>query len=139
MLASLYSLLFKTEDYDSTKGTLIGLLILLVGLLATFTLYSIALVDETTDNNPSKKQDQLRTIIVAGFTLSTLISVFVGFSINRYNFCKAIPDICVLDLLDDKKDKLRSKLFMKKLELAFSDPKNILQRCVSCSTLYTKK
>ena len=48
-------------------------------------------------------------------------------------------DICVLDLLDDKKDKLRSKLFMKKLELAFSDPKNILQRCVSCSTLYTKK
>ena len=97
MLATLYSLLFKTEDYDSRTGTLIGLLILLIGLLATFTIYSIALVDETTDKNPKRKQDQLRTIIVVGFTLSILISVFVGFSINRYNFCKANPDVCVID------------------------------------------
>lgn len=48
-------------------------------------------------------------------------------------------EIAVLDKLDDKKDKLRSKLFMKKLELAFSEPKSLLQRCVSCSSLFTKK
>ena len=48
-------------------------------------------------------------------------------------------DILILDGLEDKKDKLRSKLYMKKLELVFSDPKSILQRCVQCSQLYTKK
>jgi hypothetical protein len=32
----------------------------------------------------------------------------------------------VLDQLEDKKDKLRSKLYMKKLELVFSDQKSIL-------------
>jgi dolichyl-phosphate-mannose--protein O-mannosyl transferase len=97
MLATLYSFLFKTEDYDSRSGTLIGLVILLIGILITFTLYSIALVDETTDKNPKKKQESLRSIIIYGFSLSVAISVFVGFSINRYNFCKANPDICVLD------------------------------------------
>jgi len=45
----------------------------------------------------------------------------------------------MLDKLEDKKDKLRSKLYMKKLELVFSDSKSILQRCVSCSLLFTKK
>ena len=39
-------------------------------------------------------------------------------------------DILILDELEDKKDKLRSKLYMKKFELVFSDPKSILQRCV---------
>ena len=48
-------------------------------------------------------------------------------------------DILILDELEDKKDKLRSKLYMKKLELVFSDPKSILQRCVQCSQLYTKR
>jgi hypothetical protein len=48
-------------------------------------------------------------------------------------------DMVVLDQLEDKKDKLRSKLYMKKLELVFSDSKSILQRCVQCSQLYTKK
>ena len=39
--------------------------------------------------------------------------------------------------LKDKKDKLSSKLYMKKLELLFEDEANMLQRCVYCDQLYT--
>ena len=42
-----------------------------------------------------------------------------------------------LDLLKDKKDKLTSKLYMKKLELLFEDEANMLQRCVYCNSLFT--
>lgn len=44
-----------------------------------------------------------------------------------------------LDSLKDKKDKLTSKLYMKKLELLFEDESNMLQRCVYCNQLYTLK
>lgn len=37
-----------------------------------------------------------------------------------------------LDSLKDKKDKLTSKLYMKKLELLFEDEANMLHRCVYC-------
>ena len=37
----------------------------------------------------------------------------------------------------DKKDKLTSKLYMKKLELLFEEESNILNRCVYCNTLFT--
>ena len=37
-----------------------------------------------------------------------------------------------LDKLQDKKDKLKSKLFMKKLEILFQDNQNMLQRCAHC-------
>lgn len=43
----------------------------------------------------------------------------------------------VLDSLKDKKDKLTSKLFMKKLELTFEEEANLLNRCVYCNQLYT--
>ena len=42
-----------------------------------------------------------------------------------------------LDILRDKKDKLTSKLFMKKLELIFEDESNVLNRCIYCNQLYT--
>lgn len=44
-----------------------------------------------------------------------------------------------LDSLKDKKDKLTSKLFMKKLEILFEDESNMLNRCVYCDELYTSK
>lgn len=42
-----------------------------------------------------------------------------------------------LDNLKDKKDKLMSKLYMKKLEHIFEDEQNMLQRCTFCSSLFT--
>jgi len=42
-----------------------------------------------------------------------------------------------LNDLRDKKDKLRSKLFMKKLEFLFEEEHNMLNRCVNCGGLYT--
>ena len=47
-------------------------------------------------------------------------------------------EIEVLDSLDDKKDKLKSKIFMKKLEILFQDQENMLHRCAHCSTLFTE-
>ena len=42
-----------------------------------------------------------------------------------------------LENLKDKKDKLKSKIFMKKLEILFQDNQNMLQRCAHCSQLFT--
>ena len=42
-----------------------------------------------------------------------------------------------LNELLDKKDKLTSKIYMKKLECLFEEEHNMLHRCVNCSTLYT--
>ena len=39
--------------------------------------------------------------------------------------------------LKDKKDKLTSTLFMKKLEFLFEEEHNQLHRCVNCGALYT--
>jgi len=49
---------------------------------------------------------------------------------------KLVP-IETLDALKDKKDKLCSKLFMKKLEQIFEDEANMLSRCTYCNTLFT--
>lgn len=49
-----------------------------------------------------------------------------------------IVDVNILETLNDRKDKLRSKLFMKKLEVAFDDSKTYLNRCVNCCQLFTK-
>lgn len=42
-----------------------------------------------------------------------------------------------LNDLEDKKDKLTSKLFMKKLEFLFEEEHNMLNRCVNCNSLYS--
>ena len=39
--------------------------------------------------------------------------------------------------LEDKKDKLKSKLFMKKLEFLFDDENNMLNKCMNCSDLFS--
>ena len=40
--------------------------------------------------------------------------------------------IDVLEGLQDKKDKLKSKLYMKKLEVLFQDSHKLLHRCAHC-------
>jgi hypothetical protein len=47
-------------------------------------------------------------------------------------------DLGMLEDMKDKRDKLKSKLYMKKLELVFDKPENILTRCVNCNQLSTK-
>ena len=42
-----------------------------------------------------------------------------------------------LNDMTDKKDKLSSKLYMKKLEFLFEEEHNMLHRCTNCSSLYT--
>lgn len=49
-----------------------------------------------------------------------------------------VVDLEVLETVLDRKDKLRSKLYMKRLEVMFEDRGNSLQRCVLCSTLFTR-
>ena len=97
MLANLFYLFGNTEKYDRLTGTILGMTVFLIGLIATFTIYSINLVDNSLDKKPKQKSERLKLIIVAGFTISLLISLFVGGAINRYNFCKENKDICVAD------------------------------------------
>jgi hypothetical protein len=42
-----------------------------------------------------------------------------------------------LNVLRDKKDKLTSKIYMKKLEILFEDEQSTLNRCVYCNSLFT--
>jgi hypothetical protein len=42
-----------------------------------------------------------------------------------------------LNDLQDKKDKLTSKLFMKKLEYLFEEEQNMLNHCINCDSLYS--
>lgn len=43
-----------------------------------------------------------------------------------------------LDTLKERKDKLVSRLFMKKLELLLEKDKNYLNKCAYCNVLFTK-
>ena len=97
MLASFYSLFGNTEKYDNLTGSFIGMVLFLIGLIITLTIYSMYLVDESQDKYPKNKDSNLRSIIVVGYTLSLISALFIGFSINRYNFCKTNNDICILD------------------------------------------
>ena len=97
MLASLYYIFGNTEKYDNLTGSLIGIVLFLIGMIATFILYSIYLVDTSLDKFPAQKNERLRVIIVGGFTISLLISVYTAFSINRYNFCMENKDVCIAD------------------------------------------
>lgn len=44
-----------------------------------------------------------------------------------------------LDCLKERKDKIVSRLFMKKLELLLEKEKNYLNKCAYCNKLFTKK
>ena len=45
----------------------------------------------------------------------------------------------VLDILKERKDKLVSRLFMKKLEILLEKEKNYLYKCAYCQKLFTKE
>lgn len=45
-------------------------------------------------------------------------------------------NIDILEDLKDKKDKLRSKLFTKKLEIMLQDELNQISKCVYCNNLF---
>jgi hypothetical protein len=47
-------------------------------------------------------------------------------------------DLDRLDLLKERKDKLVSRLFMKKLEVLLEKEKNYLHRCGYCLSLFTR-
>jgi hypothetical protein len=49
----------------------------------------------------------------------------------------ALVSVDDLDNLKDKKDKLTSKLYMKKLELQFEEEANMIYKCAYCDHLYT--
>ena len=97
MFASLLSLFGDTEKYNSTSGPFIGIVIMLIGLIITLTLYSMYIVDDSYNEYPKRKEEHLKTIIVGGFAISLLLAYFIGSSINRYHFCQTNQDICVLD------------------------------------------
>ena len=72
--------------------------------------------------------------------LNEIISLPIDMNCMNSSLIKRLASIIPLeelDLLRDKKDKLTSKLYMKKLELLFEDENNILNRCVYCNTLFT--
>jgi len=49
-----------------------------------------------------------------------------------------LVDLDRLDLLKERKDKLVSRLFMKKLEVLLEKDKNYLHRCGYCLGLFTR-
>lgn len=52
---------------------------------------------------------------------------------------KIASRVHIQDLIDleDKRDRLLSKIYMKKLEMLFDDESKILFRCQGCGDLYT--
>ncbi len=50
----------------------------------------------------------------------------------------AVTQVELLDELKDRKDRLLSKLYMKKLELLLEDENHALFRCVYCNKLFTR-
>jgi hypothetical protein len=75
--------------------------------------------------------DNLQEIILLPIDMSCMNSVLV-------RQLASIVDVAILETLNDRKDKLRSKLYMKKLEVTFEDEQNYLVRCVNCCGLLTK-
>ena len=72
--------------------------------------------------------------------LNEIISLPIDMNCMNSTLIKRLASMVPLEELDqmrDKKDKLTSKLYMKKLELLFEDESNILNRCVYCNTLFT--
>ena len=67
--------------------------------------------------------DNLQEIILLPIDMSCMNSVLV-------RQLASIVDVAILETLNDRKDKLRSKLYMKKLEVTFEDEQNYLVRCV---------
>lgn len=80
------------------------------------------------------------SVLYVGKNISEIISLPIDMNCMNSTLIKKLAGVISLEELDDlkdKKDKLTSKLFMKKLELQFEDENNMVQRCVYCNSLYT--
>ena len=72
--------------------------------------------------------------------LQAIILLPIDMSCMNSPLVKRLAKICSLDVIEnlvDKKDKLTSKLFMKRLEAVLET--NELNRCVNCNLLFTKE
>lgn len=80
------------------------------------------------------------TIDFIGKNLQEILTLPIDMNCLNSSLIKKLAAVIPLDELDtlrDKRDKLTSKIYMKKLELLFEDESNMLYRCVYCGTLYT--
>ena len=71
--------------------------------------------------------------------LQTVVNLPLDMSCINESLVKRLASIVTVNTVDDlndRKDKLRSKLFMKKLEAHFNE--HPLSRCVHCNQLFTK-
>ena len=72
--------------------------------------------------------------------LPEIISLPIDMNCMNSGLIKKLASVVTIDELEglkDKKDKLTSKLYMKKLELLFEEEANMLNRCVYCNCLFT--
>lgn len=72
--------------------------------------------------------------------LSEIIKLPIDMNCMNSALVKRLAGILTLAELNelvDKKDKLTSKLYMKKLEHLFEEEHNMLHRCANCGELYT--
>ena len=72
--------------------------------------------------------------------LEEVVKLPIDMSCLNQNLLKALSkyaDPEQLDEVKDRKDKLLSKIYMKKLEELLENENNMLSRCVYCNKLYT--
>lgn len=83
-------------------------------------------------------EDSVRFVAV---NIHEIIGLPIDMNCLNSNLVKKLAEhIQIEDLnnMKDKKDKLQSKLFMKKLELMFEDEQSMLHRCAYCNSLFTQ-
>ena len=74
--------------------------------------------------------DHIQEIILLPIDMNCMNSALVK------RLASKVP-IETLESLTDRKDKLKSKLYMKKLEILFQDSHKMLHRCAYCNQLFT--
>ena len=72
--------------------------------------------------------------------INDVVKLPIDMNCLQNNLIKKIAEAVSMDelvALRDKKDKLMSKIYMKKLEFLISEESHVLQRCVYCDGLFT--
>jgi hypothetical protein len=83
-----------------------------------------------------------RCIEYVATNISSVINLPIDLSCLSGKILKKIAskiEVTVIDNLKDRKDKLISKLFMKKLELMLEEERNSLGFCVLCKLIFPKR
>lgn len=73
--------------------------------------------------------------------LQEILKLSIDMTCISSGLLKKLASIAIIENLDEikeRKDKLVSKLYMKKLELLLEDESNVLFRCAYCNKLYTR-